>query len=484
MRYIQKANKAASRFFKNTEKKSLYVIFAATIALMLIGTLISFPYFSGHVDSGLIIDGSRQFQTVDGFGVNANSLSWNGGELKPAIDMLADEMGSSLWRVVFDQEDWETVNDKSDPNVFDWNHYNSVYSGPKFRNLWGTIGYLNRKGISSGIILSFMGNVPGWMGGSRIDPAEEDRWVKMIASLVYYARNTMRLSFFMLDPLNETDWGHNEGPLVDRIQYTRLLHKLSDKMDSLGLGDIKFIGPSTAKIGNGVNVYMPVMMGDHVVMAKTDHFGFHDYLTRGDNAYRAIKNSAYPGRNYYITEVILPGNILYELVQGASAILIWEGYDSVYNHAISSRSNTTPPNDAGPGPAPLAYDTKTGKYFPRKCFYEYQQIFRFVPSGSVRISISQSGGDVVMTAFYHQPSGRVTIVGRNSGKKLISYSGMLVNLPRVSGFQFYRTSEIDANINMLRGNDIAANNGTISFDAPPNSIFTLTGVAGGAGTTR
>src|SRR5207249_3038677 len=39
----------------------------------------------------LTIDGAQVFQTIDGFGVNANSLSWNNGELKPAIDMLVDQ---------------------------------------------------------------------------------------------------------------------------------------------------------------------------------------------------------------------------------------------------------------------------------------------------------------------------------------------------------------------------------------------------------
>ena len=485
MRYLQKVVNALTSSLKiaPNEEQRLHVIFDTTIFLMFIAALIIFPYFSARADTNLIVDGSQQFQKIDGFGVNANSLSWNNGELKAAIDMLADEMGSTQWRVVIDQEDWEAVNDNSDPNVFNWDYYNSVYSSPKFQNLWGTIGYLNQKGISSSIILSFMGNVSNWLGGNIINTADEDEWVEMIASLVYYARNTMHLSFSMLDPLNEPDWGHNEGPLVDQVQYTRLLHKLSDKMDSLGLSDMKFVGPSAAGLSNGVNVYMPVMMGDNVVMAKTDHFGLHNYASEGDTAYQAIKNSAYPNRNYYITETTLPEDIFYELSQGTSAIMIWDGYDSVYNHAILNGGGTTPPNDAGPGPAPLAYDMTTGIYSPRKCFYEYEQIFKFVPSGSVRISASQSNGNVVITAYYHQPSGRVTIVGRNSGSSSISYAGTLVNLPLISTMQFYQTSETDSNINMFRGNDSAVSGGTFSFVAPSNSIFTLTGLVEGADLT-
>src|SRR2546430_623191 len=57
--------------------------------------------------TALAVNGAQTFQTIDGFGVNLNSLSWKNGELRPAIDMLADQLGATIWRVVFDMEDWE-----------------------------------------------------------------------------------------------------------------------------------------------------------------------------------------------------------------------------------------------------------------------------------------------------------------------------------------------------------------------------------------
>jgi hypothetical protein len=36
------------------------------------------------------IDGSRTYQDVDGFGVNANYWSWNANELQPVLDALID----------------------------------------------------------------------------------------------------------------------------------------------------------------------------------------------------------------------------------------------------------------------------------------------------------------------------------------------------------------------------------------------------------
>lgn len=288
--------------------------------------------------TNITIDGAQKFQTIDGFGVNANSLSWNNGELKPAIDMLADQMGSNQWRVVFDMEDWESTNDNSDPNIFNWDYSNGVYANSKFQNLWGTLGYVNQKGFSSGIALSFMGRVPIWMSvsgiGTNISVNDEDEWVEMIASLVYYARNTSHVSFSMLDPINESDWDEYEGHQVDKVQYTRLLNKLSHKLDSLGLSDIKFLGPNTSSVEAGVDNYMPQMMLDSTVMSKVDHFGFHNYSGYADDAAEKIMDSAFPTRNFYMAEITTPADIRSVINQGASGIHIWDGYDSVYNHAI------------------------------------------------------------------------------------------------------------------------------------------------------
>lgn len=237
-------------------KSMLKVVFETSLYYISLGTLIFSLGWSVQAATSFTIDGAQTFQTIDGFGVNANSLSWDNGELKPAIGMLADQMGSSLWRVVFDMEDWESVNDNSDPAVFNWTYYNSVYGNSKFQNLWGTLGYLNQKGINSGITLSFMGRVPNWMSssdnGNNIATNYEDEWVEMITSLVSYARNTAHDSFSMLDPINEPDWNGYEGPQVGSVQYTRLLNKLSQKLNSLGLSDIKFLGPNTASIDTGV----------------------------------------------------------------------------------------------------------------------------------------------------------------------------------------------------------------------------------------
>ena len=425
--------------------------------------------------TALTVNGAQTFQKIDGLGVNMNSLSWKNGQLQPAIDMLVNQMGVTVWRVVFDMEDWESSNDNADPNTPNWTFYNSIYSNAKFQNLWGTLRYLNQKGITTGILLSFMGRVPPWMGGSVINTASEDEWVEMMATLCFYAKNTENVQFDMLDPINEPDWDGIEGPQVDQFQYTRLLQKLSVKLDAMGLSSLKFVGPNTAQITTGVNTYMPQMMSNSIVMSKVDHFGFHNYGTNNGGADAAIKGSAFPNKNYWITEVWNPSDVLGQIGLGTGATMVWDALDSVYNHAILAGRGTTPPNDNGPGLPPLAYNTTTGVYTPRDTFYQHAQIQKYVPRGSMRIAATESNGNLTMYAFRDPVSGRLTLVGRNIGASSITVNGSLSNVPAVSSFQFYRT-DVSGN-QFTRGSDVVVTNGSFVFTAPVNSYFTLT--AGG-----
>jgi len=426
---------------------------------------------SNAAGTPLTIDGNKRFQTIDGFGVSANSASWDDGELRPAIDRLVDENGSTIWRVVMEMADWEATNDDADPNNFNWTYYNKIYSSAKFEELWATIAYLNQKGVTDLLMLNFMGRGPTWMGGASLSTSKEDEWVETVASVAYYARNNRHLQFGLFAPNNESDWDGIEGIQMSAAQYVRVMHKLATKLASLGLGDIRFVGPDTASVWNGVEDYIPALMADSTIMAKQDHFALHDYGGLTGGADSAIKNSAYPNKNFWMTELSLIEHAFASISQGASAVLMWDGYDSVYNHAILAGRGTTPPNDVGNGPALLAYSTSTHLYTPRKPFYEFAQLFKFVPPGSLRVGASESNDSVTIFAFHHAATGRVTLVGRNVGSSSVTFSGSLANLPVVPSFEFYRTS---SSLNMQRGTDIPVTSGAFSFVAPANSVFTLT----------
>jgi O-glycosyl hydrolase len=425
----------------------------------------------GGGGTALTLNGNTRYQTIDGFGISANSLSWNNGELRPAIDRLHDEGGSTIWRVVIDMADWEATNDDSNPNNFNWAYYDTIYSSAKFEELWATMAYLNQKGVTNLLMLNFMGRGPSWLGGADLPTALEDEWVETVASAAYYARNNRHLQFGLFAPNNESDWDGIEGIRMDRWQHARVMAKLAAKLDAIGLGDLRLIGPDTAAIGAGVNDYLPSLMDEPTVMAKLDHFTFHNYAGDSGGADSAIRNSAYPSKNFWISEVSNIWDALTHLSQGPAAILVWDGYDSVYNHAILAGRGSSPPNDAGNGPALLSYSTSTRLYTPRKAFYEFTQLFKFVPAGSVRIAATESSSNVTVYAFHHVASGRVTLVGRNAGSSNVTFSGTLTNLPTVPAFEFYRTT---SSTNMERTSDVTVTGQTFSFSAPANGVFTLT----------
>src|SRR5262245_30723503 len=181
------------------------------LAVSLPGISLSQP--ANSLDNGHVkIDGAKIFQKIDGIGVNANTRSWNGEELKPALNLLIDSMHATIWRVIVETvEKWEDTNDNKDPFNFDWTYYNKLYSSPKFEKVWNMIAYLNQRGITKNLMINFMGPVPGWMGKKTIKPGLEDEYVEMIVSFFYYARNTRHLQFGLVSPTNESDW-HNEGP--------------------------------------------------------------------------------------------------------------------------------------------------------------------------------------------------------------------------------------------------------------------------------
>ena len=410
------------------------------------------------------VDGNAKRQVVDGFIVNANSAPWNNGALIPILDMLVDQ-GGSIYRVIVDKMDWEATNDNSDPFTFNWAYYNTIYSSPKFENFWNTIAYLNSKGITNGILLNFMGPGPNWIGqDSHITPGLEDEWVETVASLLYYARFNRGLQFTQVGPSNEVDWDGIEGPRIDQWQYAVFLQKLAERLDAIGLGDIQLVGPDTASVVSGVNDYLPQLLANPTAMSKIQHFGFHNY---GDNAAGAdaeIKSSAYPNRDFWMTEASF-GNDYYgverlmaQLENGAAAVGVWDAYESVYNHR---------PNDSQP-----MLDLVGGQYVPLQSFYVYKTLFKFVPPGATRLQTA-STASVDSVAFFDTVTRRVTVFGHAHTGGTVRIA--LTNLPMVSSYQVYYTSHTTQ---FERQPDVTLVNGVaVLTNIDGDGYFTLTGLA-------
>jgi O-glycosyl hydrolase len=437
-----------------------------------------FIYSSFAANPTLTVNGSQKSQTIDGFGGSINSHSWKNGQVKPALDLMISQDPQQLFRVVMEMTDWESSNDDSNSNNYNWAYYNNIYSGAtsfdtaqagaNFGDLWNTIDYLHQKGIPDNqIILSFMGPGPSWNGGGTVSASQEDEWAEMVTSAAYYGYSHGH-TFGLFSPNNEEDWGFNEGIVMSASVYAASLNKVSQRLDALGLSSIRLLGPEVAVVGN-LSSYVNAMKTFPAVMAKVDHLDQHNYS--GDTG-TGSTTAANAGKNFWQSEFTDFSQSFSYLNGGASALMVWEAFDSVYNHGIINGLGSSPGNDDGFGPAPIAYNSSTGVYTPRKTFYQFGQIFKFIPAGSVKVAASTSSGSITTQAYYHQASNKVTIVGQNTSASAITLSGSLSNVGTQSALELYYTDNGSANMQQL--SNVAVSGGAFTFSAPANSVFTLT----------
>ncbi|MEJ1241938.1 CehA/McbA family metallohydrolase [Chryseolinea sp. T2] len=435
------------------------------------------------------IDGARKFQTFDGIGINANTRSWNGKELEPALDLLLDSMHAKIWRVLVETvEKWEDVNDNSDPFTFNWKYYNALYETPKFQKVWGMVKYLNDRGIRENLMFNFMGFAPEWMGVKVIAPQYEDEYVEMIVSFFYYALKTKNLRFGLIGPTNETE--HHcckEGPHLNGEQHARILRKLIDRMEALKImNGIKIVAPDNANTEIAIKDYLPAMMKDPVIMSHVAHLGVHSYGGYHKGFTDFVQRSAYPNSSWWVTEwnawcqgcdegilgeynYAFAGkavNHLLDLLQhGAQAALAWEGYDSYYEHHAPSPFSYW---------GMLAYKPEPKSYIPRPNFYAIQQVSRFVPTGSRRIFTTDLGDSIRTVAYYDSATRRITLVGVNTTRRMLSADVMLSNLAAPDQVDMYITDETRR---VSKVNTVRVNGKSFRITVPPAAIFTITGMA-------
>lgn len=438
----------------------------------------------------LQIDGSKRLHQIDGFGVNANTRSWNGKDLEPALELLLDSMPATIWRVIVESvEKWEDVNDNNDPFTFNWDYYNKLYEAPKFKKAWDMLHYLNERGITDNLMINFMGFAPQWMGIKVIEPAYEDEFVEMIVSFFHYAIKTQHLKFGLIAPTNETEHHqYSEGPHLDAKQHARILRKIIDRMEALGImGNIQIVAPDNANTEKAILDFIPALMEDSVIMSRIAHVGIHSYGGYYAGLKDFLQKSAYPNSTFWITEwnawcngcdegklgeynynfaSKCVGFLLDLLKNGARAAIAWEGYDSYYEHHAPSLFSYW---------GMLGYEPKTKTYFPRKNFYAIQQVSKFIPPGSWLISVSEPTDSLTALGFYDPSSKRVSLVGINRKKNPLSLSGSLKNLPVIKHLEMFYTDNIK---NMFKEEAlINIKNRSFKTSIPGNCIFTLTGLA-------
>lgn len=449
-----------------------------------------FFFTNRSFSQNITIDGAKQYQTIHSLGVNVNPQSWrdNPEPVKKLLDSLIAGMGCTSFRLMFDDSDWEGVNDNDDANSYNWKYYDSVYSSPRFTCIWDMIAYLNSRGITD-ITLSPVGAAPGWMGGTKLNPGVEQEYAEMMASMVFYGQKRRKpaIHFSMISPINETGCFGIEAPVMTTTQLGTIFSTIATHLINDDIANVTLIGPDDCY--NSFNIH--ALIANEVTMSKIKYFGGHQYgnsTSRSEELIYAVKNSDYPDRGVIMTEANASCNgcdngsynsdygfnnyagpaykyVLQHLNVGVAGIQLWEGYDSRWRHHDPNR------NLAWSMWGIFAVDTvHPNVYYKRPHYGVFKQLYNFVKPGFKRIDITTTLPDMTVSAFYNPENGTIVITGKNDSNKAQAIDGILKNLSAITSLKYYYS---DASHNYSKGPDIKVSNNSFSKNIPAFCVFTL-----------
>lgn len=426
------------------------------------------------------IDGSERFQQIHGFGVSVNPENWNDSELKPALDILTDSMNFIICDVKVEMgSGFEDLNDNSDPFSMNWDYYSKLYETPKFQKIWNTLEHLNRHCIMYGLMIDFSGAIPAWMGRSELNPEYEDEFVEMELSFLMYAWNVRKVYFAYFTPLNGTD-KQKDGLTIKAQQLTRVMRKLSDRIDKEGLKfsliEPRMVVPDITGLKYGTNNSIPEILADSVLMMKVahsnlDHTGFSPntelnplstyWQARMVTCRSEPDSGKMRGYNYKNNSECVKN--LFQLIKNGAYAVIWEGFDSSYEQTPSGSDLS----------GLMGYDKLTKTFSPREQLYAISQITKNIYPGSYRIATNEPGKNLELLAFHDPFSGRFTITGLNHTSVTVNVKGLLKNLPSIADMEMFLN---DSLMHISKSSNISISGNAFTASIPGNCIYTISGI--------
>lgn len=451
----------------------------------------------------VIIDAEKKYQQIDGFGVNITPAQWNNGKLKPAIDLLVNDLGATLFR--FDcvgLANWLDPSKRKADGKYPEEYLNQVYTNKTFTDAWQTFRYLNAKNIIPQFNVS--GRIPISLGRSD-NPrrlADFDAYAEMIVTMLQWAREKEHLRFSLLSPFNETDLGFPEGPKIEIEDVIPALKSMIHKLDEHGLSDIKLI------ILDDANVHLEKLqpvLNDSSLKNRIAAFGTHTYgngdAGEGEGWFanpskfevmvQTIKNSAYKNIPCWMTEygdldqsneiefefaLRSTRRLLKFLKDGFSAAQAWDAFDNFHEH------------DTAWALYGLLRTNKTHwTYTPKHRYYAAKQVYKFVPPGFSLIAAEEPREtafniykdwqhplkNIQLLAFTSDDKKEVTLTGINAveGGALLNIDVSSLHLSAGKKIYLYETSRTAY---CRKVGEFVVKNNRLTVPLSERSIFTIT----------
>lgn len=394
-----------------------------------------------------VVDTDARGPAMDGFGVNLNTKYWDGGNLKPVIDLLVDDLGATLFRAdLYGKSDWIDPDGSRGAAALDSRWGDKVFACREFVDGFETLRYLNSRGIAPYVAMS--GVVPPWMRGD--DGATLTDYASFAAMAADFAARMRRagIRFSLFGPLNETDLGPPEGPIVAPSDFPAVLRTVADAFEAAGLRDIPFVAAEQGRFGLE---YARCLLSDQELRRRVGVFAYHAYTDFDAAPLVELVRSGGPGPRVWMTEfgdLDLTGErewyvawkacvrLAAALEAGATGALAWDAFDNYHDH-----------DEAWTLYGLLRLGRKI--YTPKHRYFALKQFFRFVKPGMERVSCvfpterNVAGlRDLRVLSYLDSASGQVVSVLMNgSPSDLLAtavYSGRIVPKGRRSAV--YRTS--------------------------------------------
>jgi O-glycosyl hydrolase len=450
---------------------------------------------SGEGVATIHVDPGKEYQRIDGFGVNYTGPYYRADQ-KAMFDMLIDDLGATQFRVVpyYVYSNWEVTNDNNDPDSMNWEYYNDRYSTPVFDATWAGLRYLNSKGIRP--VIALMGPVPDWMMDDKVsppthkvcqpnvpaklqghlNPAMYGEFAEEVVSMVEYARIQAHIDFEYFSPFNETDCYPPEGPRIDPDEAPKVLDAVARRLNKEGMGDVRLVVPDNAVITND---YTDPILRDDDLMKQVGAFTFHTYGEDNVGPQVArVRASKYPNEPVWLTEYgdlndedktfenqwknfSLQSNrrALAALNQGASEIFYFDAFDDYEECARRLCFYGL-------------FKSASHIYTPKKSYYATRQLYHFVRPGWVRIGATSDAAGLTVSAFRDTASKTIAIVGVKEGGR----GHFRIDLPSApdmpTNWKLYETTrELDCQ----KVGEPSTQSGIVDINLPAEAIFTLVG---------
>lgn len=501
----------------------MFLKFTFTVCILLIFFPVIFESATAQtgikkIKKEIELDGSKRFQTIEGFGVNINPMQWRDGNLKPAFDKLVNDLGGTLMRFdCYGMADWLDPAKQNSDGSFPDAYLKQVYTSKPFKDAWACFRYLNSLGIEP--VFNVSGPVPAaWTTVNPVPHAwtvlpgsVHDRlnnyngYATMVVSMLVWARKEEKLKFSYLMPFNETDLGFPEGPRLLDEDCVAAFDAIIKKLDENNMSDIKCI----VMDDSGVSPERVKFLATHLNHRdRIKGFGLHTYGNGADEDHMGSHDGASKDNRYAQARSIMDENGLKEkslllteygdldqseeiefevgwrstrrllkcLNAGMSGGIAWDAFDNYHKHDSTFALYGF-----------LKTDTNLWKYTPKSRYFAAKQVYKWVRPGFRRVEILTPADNpnyiynewkytlrnMLLSAFCSPDQENFTLTGMSNAEAPIELKITLKNLSSLNNktVNFYITTATD---NCRKIQSAKIEKGAVTLLVPPRSIFTVT----------